>query len=141
MCAVDSECIFCKIVAGEIPCTKIYEDDRALAFADISPLADGHSLVIPKNHHQNLMAMDPEDLAAVHAASQKVASAMLEGLGAEGVTVMQLNGRAAGQVVFHYHVHLVPRRRGDNLRVAIWEPKSGDPEHIKQVAAKIASAI
>ena len=113
------DCLFCKIVAGEIPCFKVYEDDDVLAFADISPLAHGHTLVIPKTHHENLFEMAPEALAAVHQASQKVAQGLKEGLGCPGLTVLQLNGRAANQVIMHYHVHLIPRMQGDPLALEV----------------------
>lgn len=137
----DPDCLFCKIVAGEIPCFKVYEDDRVLAFCDINPIAPGHSLIIPKNHNENLMAMDPEDLTAVHLASRKLAPAIIKATGAEGITVMQLNGKAASQVVMHYHLHLMPRKQGDGIKVSNWELKPGDMDKIGELAAKIGQAI
>jgi histidine triad (HIT) family protein len=88
-----SDCIFCQIAAKKIPCVKVYEDERSLAFMDINPVADGHTLVIPKTHAENLMALTPGDLAAVHQASQKVAAAMMKSLEPKGIAVLQLNGR------------------------------------------------
>jgi histidine triad (HIT) family protein len=138
----DPDCLFCKIVAGEIPCTKVYEDDKTLVFADINPMTDGHSLAIPKAHHANLMEMDPADLDAVHRASQKVARAIIKGLGAGGVAVVQLNGKAANQLVMHYHVHLVPRNGpADGIKAMEWELRPGDKDQIAQAAAKIAGAL
>ena len=136
------DCIFCKIVKGEIPCFKIYEDDRVLAFADINPISEGHVLIIPKNHAQDLWEIPSEDLTAIHLASQKIIQAMKEVLKPLGVAVLQLNGRGANQVVMHYHLHLMPRvPESPELPVTCWELKPGDMEMIKQTAEKIASAI
>jgi histidine triad (HIT) family protein len=138
----DPDCLFCKIIAGEIPCTKIYEDQQTLAFADINPITDGHTLVIPKAHHENLMEMSPEALAATHATCQKVARAIKQGLGSGGVAVLQLNGRAANQLVMHYHVHLVPRNGPeDGIKTFDWEVRPGDMNRISELAAKIAAAV
>jgi histidine triad (HIT) family protein len=137
-----AECIFCQIVAKKIPCFKIYEDERSLAFADINPLSDGHILVIPKNHAVNLMEITPGDLAAVHQASQKVAHAMTKSLKPAGITVLQLNGAGANQVVMHYHVHLIPRNRpNDGLSILEWEAKPGNLKTIERVAKKIVDAM
>ena len=138
----DPECIFCKIIAGEIPCFKLYEDDNALAFADINPVNEGHCLVIPKGHYENLFEMDPEALAGVHLASQKVAAALKETLGWPGLTMVQLNGRAANQLVMHYHLHLIPRdREKDGLESFDWESVPGDMEEIKVAAQKISKCL
>jgi histidine triad (HIT) family protein len=138
----DPDCLFCKIVRGEIPSFKIYENDRALAFADIAPLNPGHSLVIPRSHSENLYDIPPEDLAAVHEAAKKVALALKSVLKQPGLTIIQLNGRGANQVIMHYHVHLVPRDRAtDGLNMLDWESKPGDMEEIKALAEKIAAAV
>ena len=137
----DPDCLFCKIVAGEIPCTKVYEDDKTLVFADINPMADGHTLVIPKAHHENLLDMDPVYLDAVHRTCQKVARGIVQGLGVGGVAVVQLNGREANQLVMHYHVHLVPRKAGDGVKATEWEARAGDRDRISELAAKIAAAV
>ncbi len=106
-------CIFCKLVAGEIPSTRIYEDEHTLAFLDIAPIVNGHTLVIPKTHIDPLTAASPAILAACMATVQRVAQAQFDALGADGVNVHQANGAAAGQVVPHLHFHVIPRFAGD----------------------------
>ena len=136
------DCIFCKIVEGEIPCFKVYEDDVVLAFEDINPISEGHTLIIPKRHAQNLWEIPAEDLTAIHLASQKIALAIKEVLNPAGVAVLQLNGRGVNQAVLHYHLHLMPRtKESAELSVSCWDLKPGDMEAIKQTAGKIASAI
>jgi histidine triad (HIT) family protein len=136
------ECIFCKIVKGEIPSCKIYEDERVLGFADINPLAPGHTLLIPKRHAANLWEMETADLAAVHAASKKVALAIREALQPVGIAALQLNGRGVNQLVMHYHLHLVPRAAdGPPLKITEWELRQGDMELIQRTAERIAAAI
>jgi histidine triad (HIT) family protein len=139
---MNDDCIFCQIVAKKVPCFRIYEDERSLAFADINPLTDGHILVITKNHAVNLMEITPGDLAAVHQASQKVALAIMKALKPAGITMLQLNGLGANQVVMHYHLHLVPRNLPqDKLTILEWESKPGNMKHIEKVAGKIVAAI
>ena len=136
------DCIFCRIVKGEIPCFKVYEDEKALAFEDINPISEGHTLIIPKRHAQSLWEISPEDLTAIHLASQKIIHAIKEVLKPAGVAVLPLNGRGVNQVVMHYHLHLMPRTsRSPELPVTVWELKQGDMEVIKQTAQKIAAAI
>ena len=136
------DCIFCKIARGEIPSFKIYEDDKVLAFEDINPIAEGHTLIIPKEHAENLWEIPSEDLTAIHLASQKIMHAIREVLDPTGVAVLQLNGRGVNQVVMHYHLHLMPRTSDSpELPVSGWELKEGDMEAIKQTAEKIASAV
>jgi len=136
------DCIFCKIVKGEIPCFKVYEDDRVLAFEDINPIALGHTLIIPKAHAENLFEIPDEDLAAIHLASKKIARAMKKALEPTGVACLQLNGKGANPVVMHYHFHLVPRYRGaPELPITKWELKPGDMDKIEETAKKIAAAI
>lgn len=108
-----TDCIFCKIVAGEIPATRICENDDVLAFMDIGPIVKGHVLVIPKAHHNPLSATPDDVLARVMAVVRIVAKALEEGLGADGVNVHQANGAAAGQVVPHLHFHVIPRFEND----------------------------
>ena len=136
------DCIFCRIVKGEIPCFKVYEDERVLAFEDINPISEGHTLIIPKKHAENLWEIPGEDLSAIHLASQKIIHAIKEALNPAGVAVLQLNGRGVNQVVMHYHLHLMPRS-GDKpeLPVSCWDLKEGDMEAIKETAEKIASAV
>ena len=136
------ECIFCKIIGGEIPSFKVYEDDKVLAFEDINPISPGHTLVIPKKHAQDLWEIPADDLAAVQVASKKIIQAMKEALDPTGVACLQLNGPGANQVVMHYHLHLIPRTKGTpELPVTMWELNEGDMDAIKQTAEKIAAAI
>ena len=136
------DCIFCKIAAGEIPCFKVYEDERVLAFEDINPISEGHTLIITKKHAQNLWEIPEKDLAAIHLASQKVGNAIREALDPAGIAVLQLNGRGVNQVVMHYHLHLMPRASDrPELPVTCWEIKEGDMEAIKKTAEKIAEAL
>ena len=138
----DPDCIFCKIVAGEIPCHKIYEDDATLALADIAPLNEGHCLVIPKSHSENLFEIPESDLAAVSRTVKKIGKALKEALGLPGLTILQLNGRGANQIVMHYHTHLIPRDRDtDGLDKLDWESSPGDQDRIKSVAEKIKAAM
>jgi len=136
------DCIFCKIIKGEIPSFKVYEDDMAFAFEDINPISEGHTLLIPKIHAQDLWEIPGEDLAAVHLASKKIIQAIKDALNPTGVACLQLNGRGVNQVVMHYHLHLIPRTAGGSeIPVCTWELKEGDMEAIKQTADRIAAAI
>jgi len=143
------DCIFCKIVKGDIPCFKVYEDDRILAFEDVNPISEGHTLIIPKAHAENIWEISGEDLTAIHLASKKVADAIKEVLVPAGVAVLQLNGRGVNQVVMHYHLHLIPRvSGGPELTMTAWELIPGDMElipgdmnAIKLTGDRIAAAI
>jgi histidine triad (HIT) family protein len=136
------ECIFCRIVKGELPCFKIYEDERVLAFEDINPIAEGHTLIIPKRHAENLWEISGEDLSAIHLASRKVAHALREVLKPTGIAVLQLNGQGAKQVVLHYHLHLVPRIAGSPpLPITNWDLRPGDREALRKMAERIAEAF
>ena len=136
------DCIFCKIIAGEIPSFKVYEDDKVFAFADINPINTGHTLIIPKNHAENLWEIAPADLTAIHEASLNIAKAMKKALQPEGIAVLQLNGRAVNQVVMHYHLHLIPRCAGDPaLKMTEWELVPGDMKVIEETAGKITQAL
>src|ERR1043165_3272356 len=107
MPAYDSNNIFAKILRGELPCHKVYEDDKVLAFLDIMPRAPGHTLVLPKAAARNILDIAPDDLAAVALVSQKVARAALKVFNADGITIQQFNEGAGGQVVFHLHMHII----------------------------------
>jgi histidine triad (HIT) family protein len=131
--AADPDCLFCKIVAGEIPATRIYEDDRTIAFMDINPATRGHVLVVPREHARDLMEIGPKDLSAVAKAAQKVAKMMGERLGSDGVNLLNSCGRAAWQTVFHFHMHVIPRYAGDPLRLP-WTPEPGDRDEIAEAA-------
>ena len=136
------DCIFCKIAQGEIPCIKVYENDRVLAFEDINPISDGHTLIIPKAHAENIFEISEDDLAAIHVASKKVAAGIRKALDTTGVACLQLNGKGVNQLVMHYHLHLLPRRPGTpEIPMTKWEFISGNMAHIKEIGAKIASSI
>lgn len=136
----DPDCIFCKIVAGEIPCIRLYETDRVLSFMDINPYHDGHCLVIPKAHAANLAAIDDEDLAAVAIATRKVAGAMEAVLAPDGFNLVQANGPAAGQSVFHFHFHIFPRAMDDEAKLN-WGHKPGDMDRIQALGRQIADRL
>jgi histidine triad (HIT) family protein len=131
--AADPECLFCRIVSGEIPATRVAEDDRTITFMDINPATRGHVLVVPREHSQDLLAIDPDDLAAVARAGQRIAAVMLERLGADGVNLLNSCGRAAWQTVFHFHLHVIPRYDADPLRLP-WTPEPGDRDAIAAAA-------
>ena len=131
------DCIFCKIINGEIPAVKVLDEELVLAFMDINPASRGHLLVIPKRHAENIFAISEGDLAAVVKAVRRCAGAARHALKAEGVTVLQLNGKASGQVVPHLHVHIMPRWANDGLTVSSWEMNPGDMGEIKGIAQEI----
>ncbi len=133
------DCIFCRIVAGEIPSHTVYEDDMTLAFLDIHPAARGHTLVIPKQHVADLLSADPLDLEATVRGSQLVARILHKHLQADGINVVQNNGTAAGQDVFHYHVHLIPRWTGDQA-IRSWRPGETDHAALGSLAAELRAA-
>jgi histidine triad (HIT) family protein len=130
--ASDPDCIFCKIVAGELPARKIDEDDRTISFMDINPGTHGHALVIPKEHSKDLLEIDPDDLAAVVKAAQRLAQRMPDALGAEGVNLINSCGSVAWQTVFHFHMHVMPRYSYDTVRLP-WTPGGGG-ERLDQAA-------
>lgn len=138
---VRNDCIFCKIAAGEIPCTKIYEDDSILAFMDIAPLNKGHFLVIPKEHYDNILQISPDLYGRAARILASIAQAVQEVVSPDGMNVMQLNGKAGNQVVPHLHMHLVPRWNGDNLTICAWEPVMGNLQDISAVAEEIKSKL
>ena len=132
-------CIFCKIVKGEIPSNKVYEDDKTIAFLDINPVSKGHTLVIPKNHCNDIFDMREEDAKAVMAASKRVANAAMQRLGAAGVNLLNANRKAAGQEVFHYHMHVIPRYENDGMKLfPIEKYKESD---FKATAEKIRNPL
>ncbi len=135
------DCIFCKIIQGEIPATKVYEDEKVLAFMDINPLNDGHTLVVPKRHAETIFEIDPQDLIATMKVAQRLAIAIKKALNSDGMIVVQLNNKAAGQMVPHLHIHLIPRWENDGLQIGKWEIKSGDMEKIKDIAEKIKKEV
>ena len=128
--AYDENNVFAKVLRGEIPCHKIYEDEDTLAFLDIMPRAEGHALVITKEKARDLFDVRPEALAKLMAVVQKLAPVIQEAVGAEGVLIQQFNGAAAGQTVFHLHVHIIPRKEGEALK-----PHAGKMVDQAQLAA------
>jgi histidine triad (HIT) family protein len=135
----DPDNIFARILRGEAPCTKIYEDDVSLAFLDVMPRADGHTLIVPKVQARNLLDIEPEDLARLMPALRKVARAVVAGMAAEGLTIQQFNETAGGQLVFHLHFHLLPRWPGVSLR-----PPGGpiqSAEALRPYADRIIAAL
>jgi histidine triad (HIT) family protein len=139
MSAYDNQNIFAKILRGEIPSTRVYEDDAVVAFMDVMPQGPGHTLVVPKAPSRNLLDADPATLGPLMIAAQKVARAVKTAFAADGVTMMQFNEPASGQTVFHLHVHLIPRFEGVPLK-----PHTGameKPEVLAAHAAKIRAAL
>jgi histidine triad (HIT) family protein len=134
----DPDCLFCKIAAGEIPATIVAEDERTIAFMDINPATRGHLLVIPREHVADVFAIDPADLQAVALAAQRLAGRAREQLGADGVNLLNSNGPAAWQTVFHFHLHVIPRYDGDPLRLP-WVPAPGDMDDIRAAAAQLTA--
>jgi histidine triad (HIT) family protein len=130
-------CIFCKIVRGEITAHRVFEDQRTLVFMDIFPVSEGHTLVVPKAHCTNLLDAEASDLEAVIALSQRVAHAIREVIAPDGIGVFQLNGAAAGQSVFHYHMHLIPRMRGNAFE--LHGRTRGDPKRLAETARNLAA--
>jgi len=134
------DCVFCKIVAGDIPCFTLYEDEHTLAFMDINPASRGHALVIPKAHSPNLFEAPGGDLASMMATARKVGRAIQSTLNPDGLNLVQANGPGAAQSVFHLHVHVLPRYMGDNLKLN-WGISPGEMDEIKAISEQIAGNI
>lgn len=132
--------IFSKIIAGEIPAARVYEDSETLAFMDISPASRGHALVVCKHEHADIFAIPPELLAATARTVQKVAQAIRDALRPDGMNIVQNNGAAAGQTVFHYHVHLIPRWKGDGVMLP-WAHQPVGPDELHTLANQIRAAL
>jgi len=138
----DKDCLFCKIAAGEIPSTKVFEDQTVLAFMDINPLSQGHLLVIPKEHFPTVYEIEPQALTAVFQTARRLAQALKKALDMPGLNLIQSNGRAASQVIDHFHLHLIPRWPGDALAQAMaWELKPGKMEEIGATAERIKNEL
>ncbi len=135
-----TECVFCKIVSGELPATKVWENEQVLAFLDINPLARGHTLVIPKTHVETIFEIAPSEMSALAEALPRLARAVEVGVQAEGLNLFQCNGKASGQVVPHLHFHLIPRRTGDGLGF-IWKARKYDEGEMAKVQARIEGAL
>ncbi len=132
----DPDCLFCKIVAGELPAQIVAEDERTVAFMDINPGTRGHLLVVPREHSVNLLETEPEDLQATILTAQRMARLVTERLGADGVNLLNSCGAAAWQTVFHLHIHVIPRYKDDPLKLP-WIPAPGDSDEIAAVAAEL----
>jgi histidine triad (HIT) family protein len=132
----DPDCIFCKILAGDLPAQIVAEDERTIAFMDISPATRGHLLVIPRNHVRDIIEVDRDDLQATVDTAQRMARRALERLGADGVNLLNACGAAAWQTVFHFHVHVIPRYEGDPLQLP-WIPSEGDRDEIAAAAREL----
>ncbi len=133
------DCLFCKIVAGELPSSKIYEDREVLSFLDIKPVNPGHALVIPKKHFESIHDTPDELLSKMIIVGKKIASSIQKNIGAEGVNIGMNNGRVAGQIVFHAHIHIMPRYSKDSFKLWAGKPYKNGERDI--VAEKIRSAL
>ncbi len=127
------DCVFCKIIEGSLPSTRVFEDDHTIAIMDIHPATRGHVLVIPRRHAADIHDVGEEDLGRCAAVAKALAGRAMRGLKADGITIMQSNGAAAWQTVFHYHVHVIPRYDGDPL-VLPWQPRAGDLAEISEIS-------
>ncbi len=137
---MQEKCIFCKIIEGKLPAEKIYEDESSLAFLDINPVNPGHCLVVSKEHFDNLLATPPSAAKRLTETVLKVSQAVREAVAAEGINININNGRAAGQVVFHTHIHIIPRYKGDGLK--LWSGAAyRDANEMSALAEKIRQAI
>lgn len=132
-------CIFCAILAGDAPAHRVHEDERTLVFMDLFPVADGHTLVIPKAHVENIFEIDADHVAACARMSRRIAHAIRSVLSPDGVAVVQANGAAAGQTVFHYHTHLIPAWTGTPLQ--LHGRQQGDATRLAEVAGQLATAL
>ena len=134
--ASDPDCLFCGIVAGEIPSEKIDANQRTIAFMDINPATRGHALVVPREHSADLMEIGEYDLTATMLAAQRLSKRMMEVLGADGIDLINACGAAAWQTVFHFHIHVVPRYEDDPLKLP-WVPEPGDSDEITEIAQEL----
>lgn len=133
------DCIFCKIISGELPSSKVYEDEQVVAFLDIHPVRPGHTLVVPKAHCDDLMGCDPEVASHLMMAVQKVARSVVKATGAEGFNLGINNGRAAGQIIFHLHMHVIPRTEADGLRM--WGSQEYKEGEMFRIAERIRQTL
>jgi histidine triad (HIT) family protein len=136
----DPECIFCRIVAGELPATVIAQDERTIALMDIAPASRGHALVIPRAHARDLLVIESADLAACTAMAREIARRAMRRLHADGVNLLNSCGADAWQTVFHFHIHVIPRYKGDPLRLP-WTPAPGEPAAIAAAGAQLGDSV
>jgi histidine triad (HIT) family protein len=135
----EDNCIFCKIVNNQIPCSKIFENEKIMAFLDLSPVNKGHALVIPKEHHKDLLDMPEATLSELTKAAKKVAKAVVKATKADGFNIGQNNGKAAGQIVFHFHLHVIPRFENDGL--VPWPQGKYEEGEMDRLAKEISSIL
>jgi histidine triad (HIT) family protein len=133
------DCIFCGIVAGQIPSTRVYEDELTYAFMDIAPASEGHLVVVPKTHAKDLLEISVDDLAAVARTGQLMAQRITDVLGADGINLLNNRGAAAWQTVFHFHLHVIPRYADRDTLQLPWVPRPGDMDRIAEIGAQLAS--
>ena len=134
---VKDDCIFCKIAAGEIPSKTIYEDEKYRVILDLGPATRGHALILPKNHYANLFELPEEDAKEVICLAKRMAAIMKDKLGCDGFNLVQNNGEAAGQTVFHFHMHLIPRYENDGQEIG-WKPGSPSQDELEEIKKQIA---
>lgn len=137
---MDNNCIFCKIANGEIPSTTVYEDDMFRVILDLSPATEGHALILPKQHMANIYEMDETTAQKVFVLASHIATAMKKALNCDGINIVQNNGEAAGQTVFHFHMHIIPRYINDGQNIN-WIPGTSEPEEREKIAQKIKAAL
>ena len=136
----DKDCIFCKIAGGNIPSSTVYEDEQFRVILDLSPATKGHALILPKQHYANIFEIDENVLKDEIVLAKKVATAMKETLNCDGVNIVQNNGETAGQTVFHFHMHLIPRYQGDQAGVT-WKPGELTEEVKQEILNKVAQQL
>lgn len=137
---MDNDCIFCKIANGEIPSSTIYEDDLFRVILDLSPATKGHALILPKKHMANIFEMDEETAEKVFVLASQIAKAMKEALNCDGLNIVQNNGEIAGQTVFHFHMHIIPRYNDDGQQIN-WVPKTSEAAERDMIAEQIKNAL
>ena len=137
---METNCIFCKIAKGDIPSSTIYEDDMFRVILDLSPAAKGHALVLPKEHFRNIFDIDDAAASRLFVVAAKVARAMKTSLGCDGMNIVQNNEEIAGQTVFHFHLHIIPRYENDGQTIS-WTPGSAQPEELGELAERIKGAL
>lgn len=137
---INENCIFCKIAGGQIPSTTLYEDEQFRVILDLGPASKGHALILPKEHYADVCALDGEIAAKVLPLAARIGEAMKKSLGCAGFNLVQNNGKAAGQTVFHFHMHVIPRYE-DGPDMVSWVPQSASPEELQAVADMIRSNL
>ena len=130
-------CVFCKIVSGDIPSFRVYEDEECIAVLDINPASPGHTLVIPRVHRKDLTELSVQEIAHAFSVAKLLGERQMERLGADGFNLVQNNGAAAGQTVLHFHIHVIPRYAG-GPQIAAWKQTEPDPQHLREIAERLS---